>query len=785
MVIMKLFKKLLRDLKESKGQFIAITIVIIIGALCFTGFSTMTSVFKDYIDDYYKKYNLADIWSYYYQISSDDINKIENIDGVNSAEGRYSLDFKYKVDDEDTTIRLHSYSEDSKINIPYIVEGDYPKSTHDVVLDNNYAQKHNIKVGDKITLNYENKKNIDLTVTGLIEDVEYVEKIINSYDSIPDHSKYGIGYFNEDIVTEIAGKKMPYTDVLVDTTDKADTGKIIDKIEEETKNSSYLYSIDRSKQISYAAFNGEIEQFGSISALFPVLFYGIAAIIIFITMTRLVDHQRNQIGIMKALGVKKSKIMIHYIEYPIIITLVGSLFGSIIGSILVPKYMILMYEGTYTLPGIGIRLYTEKILLSVVIAIIFGVLASYFSCRKTLKESASSAMRPLAPKAGKKLLIERCKKIWAGLSYSNKIVMRNTFSNKKRAILSSIGIIGSISLIITAFGMKDSMDKVLDTQYDKIYNYDFKVSYTDNKVSAEELDLPENITYKEVMETSYEVKNDNEVLNGSIVCIDDNKDYISILDLDEKDINVSDDGVIISKYLSEKFNLKKGDTIKIKLTGPDYKGASFNAKIINVSTQYMTQDIYCTQNLLKENNIDTKSTALLVKLTNNNSYKKVLDSFKNQSKVDNVVSTKESKADLVEYCAAMNSLVALLIVFALLLSFAVIYNISSINIMERERVIATLKVLGNRRNKINGLILKENMIITVIAVILGTPIGLLLLKFILLSAETDTFSYPLVISVRTIILPIILTFLFTFVSSLALRRKIKKVDMVEALKTLE
>ncbi len=502
-------------------------------------------------------------------------------------------------------------------------------------------------------------------------------------------------------------------------------------------------------------------------------------------MTRLVDHQRNQIGIMKALGVKKSKIMIHYIEYPIIITLVGSLFGSIIGSILVPKYMILMYEGTYTLPGIGIRLYPEKILLSVVIAIIFGVLASYFSCRKTLKESASSAMRPLAPKAGKKLLIERCKKIWAGLSYSNKIVMRNTFSNKKRAILSSIGIIGSISLIITAFGMKDSMDKVLDTQYDKIYNYDFKVSYTDNKVSAEELDLPENITYKEVMETSYEVKNDNEVLNGSIVCIDDNKDYISILDLDEKDINVSDDGVIISKYLSEKFNLKKGDTIKIKLTGPDYKGASFNAKIINVSTQYMTQDIYCTQNLLKENNIDTKSTALLVKLTNNNSYKKVLDSFKNQSKVDNVVSTKESKADLVEYCAAMNSLVALLIVFALLLSFAVIYNISSINIMERERVIATLKVLGNRRNKINGLILKENMIITVIAVILGTPIGLLLLKFILLSAETDAFSYPLVISVRTIILPIILTFLFTFVSSLALRRKIKKVDMVEALKTLE
>ena len=141
--------------------------------------------------------------------------------------------------------------------------------------------------------------------------------------------------------------------------------------------------------------------------------------------------------------------------------------------------MILMYEGTYTLPGIGIRLYTEKILLSVVIAIIFGVLASYFSCRKTLKESASSAMRPLAPKAGKKLLIERCKKIWAGLSYSNKIVMRNTFSNKKRAILSSIGIIGSISLIITAFGMKDSMDKVLDTQYDKIYNYDFKTDIID------------------------------------------------------------------------------------------------------------------------------------------------------------------------------------------------------------------------------------------------------------------------------------------------------------------
>ena len=775
----KLFLKLIRDIKESKGQFIAITLIIAIGSAFFTGLSSMQRMLDNSITEYYTENNLADLWLYYANVPGDETNTLEEIDNINTAESRYTYDGTQNYDSLETTLRIHSIPKNNKINKPLVIKGNMPTESNEILIDERYANSHNLNPGDETTITL-NSKKIKVNITGLCESVEYVFKVKDSSDSLPDHNKFGIVYTTESTFIENFNT-LPKNEILIDAKDNCNIAQLSSDIDKKAASNNFLYQINKERNISYQTYSNEVEQWKSLSAVFPIIFFIVAAAITFITISRIVDSQRNQIGIMKALGIKESSILSHYLQYALFIGLIGSIIGSILGSILIPKFFVNIFKEFYVLPY-NIKLYPIFILPSILLSIIFGVVAAYLACRKTLKENPATAMRPKISNKSKKILVERFKPLWKKLSYGNKIILRNIFLGKKRALFTSLGIIGGLLLLVCGFGMNSSINYLMDLQFDKLYTYDIRVDYEKPITNINSLELPKDIEYLDIGEIAVEVGESNDKQDTKLTVMK-NTDYIKIYDEDKDEfVDLNDNGVVISKKLAEKYNLSLGDTLKLKIINPEYKGKSFEVKVANLSSQYIGQDIYCTPKYLDSLNIQQFPYTILIKTNNIAS---TSDYFKNLKEVKKVTPKYSSRDSIKESMETMNSIVILCVVGAIVLSSTVIYNISSINIHERKRELATLKVLGYHNTKINKLIFVENIIITIFGIIVGLPLGFKFFEFIIKSAETDAMTYPSKLNLSSIIICILLTLIFTLVSNFMLRGKVKKIDMIESLKSVE
>ena len=302
---------------------------------------------------------------------------------------------------------MMSYDSDVKIGKLYVEKGRVAKNAKEIVIDVEYAKANKLEIGNKIKVKYNNNKT-ELKIVGFIESTEYLSKIQDSLADVPNHKAYGIAYFSKESTKKIIGADNPlYNEVLIDIKKSADVEKIRKEISKKTKKANYLYCISRSLNGSYASFKSEIEQNKNYSYLFPLVFFLIAAAMIFITVNKLTEAQRMQIGIMKALGTRHRKILAHYVISPVIIGSIGALLGTVIGSIWIPKVMLNIKAEIYDLPGIKPVVSFDNIIPSVVLMVICAAIAAMLSCKKILKENAASAMRPESPKIKQSLVIEK------------------------------------------------------------------------------------------------------------------------------------------------------------------------------------------------------------------------------------------------------------------------------------------------------------------------------------------------------------------------------------------
>ncbi|MFP3155741.1 FtsX-like permease family protein [Lachnospiraceae bacterium ZAX-1] len=790
---MNLFKKLLRDIIKSKGQFITITFVVILGALFYSGLSSASVMLDDYAKEYYEKNNLADIWMYYSNITEEDSKVLDDVAGIED----YELRFTYQSRTDEKTLKIHSFHDNSNINKLYLVEGNLPENPYEIAVDYEFAKANALKLNQDLDYTVD---GIDVTykVTAFIENPEYITKIPEDGNNFPEHDRYGIGYVNYSTIPELSkltGISVEYDEIIVTAKSGTDLGSLMNTIEKELEDSTpgYLFGYTKDFYPGYSMLKGDIEQFRSLSYVFPVIFFVVAALMTYIAMKRIIDTQRKQIGIMKALGVKRAKITGHYLGFPIIPCALGGVLGGICGSILLPGILLEVYSETYDLPGIHTRVIWSLVLPAVILAVVIGMIASYLSCRKSLKENAAISMRPLIPKSGKKILFERNKKLWNRLKGKNKIVLRNIFCNKKRAIMSCVGVMGSVALMITGFAMKDSTKALIDRTYEEIYKYDGvvnfsfftsekgKVKYTD----PYRVEIPEGIETNYVSTLGFEMKNEDNITFGSIVALEDNHDFYRVIDSNVNELDIPDEGFIISKRLADTYNIKIGDEIELKLTDSIYGGGVVDGKVMAVSEQYLSQEIYCSPGFLENKDLELKPLTMYIKTLSGTSIDKVKDFYKDIAEVESVISRDEQKQSVLNYTKSMDAIVGMMIIGAMLLSFAVIYNISVINIMERSSTLATMKVLGFGRKKVASIFEVENLLLTLIGVIGGIPLGILFMKTVFDSAATDDMSFPYIVTIVSIIISCALAFVYTLLSDIPVRRKIKKVNMTESLKVAE
>ena len=525
------------------------------------------------------------------------------------------------------------------------------------------------------------------------------------------------------------------------------------------------------------------------------MFFLVAALVSLTTMTRMVDEERSQMGTLRAIGYSKSSVIFKYVLYALLASILGSIIGTILFYKLIPMLVGYCYNIFYDMPSINATMQINYALFSLVFSILSTVLATILVFLKDTSKTPAELMRPEAPKKGKRIFLEKIDKIWNSLSFLNKITLRNIFRYKKRLFMTVIGICGSTALILASFGIKDSVMKVADNQYNKIDKYDMIISINNNasnndKKVLEEKILDENeikkITY--VYKSNVLLKNNKKSENSNII-VPENKeninDYITLRQRKtKKDIKMDDDGIIVSEKLAKLLKLKKNSYAKLTL--PNNK--KVNVKVSGITENYIEHYVYISPKLYKKLSGENANYSTIIAITKNLSNKKEKTLESNISDINNVTSTllsSDTKNNYKDMMNTLNYVILILIVCAAALAFVVLYNLASVNISERRRELATIKVLGFYDEEVTKYIYKEMLILTIIGSLIGLIVGSILTLYVIKICETNLFMFTFNINFISYLLSFIITLLFLFIVNLFMHFELKKLDMVEALKSYE
>lgn len=557
------------------------------------------------------------------------------------------------------------------------------------------------------------------------------------------------------------------------------------------------YILDREANTGYVSYLQDTDRVANIAQVFPVVFFLVAALISLTSMTRMVEEQRVQIGTLKGLGYSKFQIASKYIIYALIATILGSLIGMAIGFYLLPSIIFDMYCMMYTLPPIVLEFNTEYATLGLLAAMVCTVGATIYSCARTLASTPASLMRPKAPKPGKRVFLEKIPFIWSKLNFTQKVTLRNIFRYKKRFLMTIIGIAGCTSLIIAGFGLRDAIGSMIPSQYGEIFRYNLEISLREGLTTKQTQEAYETISAKENIANSMLInmqsvsidKNDN---NQSIQLVvpqdvEKLKDFITLRDRKHQDetYQLDNSGVIITEKLATLLDIKQGDTIILEL-GEDNK---VEVKVTAITENYLFHYIYMSPELYKqlyEEEIKSNTIlAIIPELTLEGEDELGKEILGEEDYISGVTFTSVTTDMFEDVMNNMSLVVFILIVAAGMLAFLVLYSLSNTNISERIRELATIKVLGFYHKEVYNYVGKETIILTIIGILLGLGGGYFLTTYIIKTCELDMLMFNPQIRFMSYIYGILITAIFTIIVSIGTYFALKKIDMIESLKSVE
>ena len=586
---------------------------------------------------------------------------------------------------------------------------------------------------------------------------------------------------------EFESKKQEAEDKLNEAQAKIDDAKEeINKIEK-----CKWYIQNRLDNSGYNNIFDAIKTMSNIARLFPAIFYLVAVLISLTSMTRMIEEERIEIGTLKALGYTNMQIISKYIIYSLLACIIGGVLGMTVGLYLLPTIVWSLYSMIYNMPhfyctyrfGIG--------LIGIILAFICIGGATLLVARKELKQMPSVLMRPKPPKNGKKILLEKISFIWKRFNFSHKVTARNIFRYKKRAIMTVVGIAGCTGLMLTGFGIRDSVDDIPSAQFNGIFKYDTSITLSNtNGLSDIEEYLKNNESienFVEVCATTGELSKESTSCNVTVFVPDSLDNYNSVYNLidyqTEEAISISNEGIIITDKAAKILGVTVGDEITF-IDGDDVQ---YQFKIENIAKNHVGHYVYMSKEIY-ENNFKPYKTDIVYLNTKNISDEAQNEILKNILNMDGVASVSSINAlmqSVSDMLNTMNYVVIVLIVASAMLDFVVLYNLANINIAERQREIATLKVLGFHDNEVDNYINKENIIFTILGIALGLILGTFLTSAIIGSIEIDVLKFIRNIKPISYVYSAVITLLFSFIVNFIIHFVLKKIDMIESLKSVE
>ncbi|MDR3240526.1 MAG: FtsX-like permease family protein [Clostridiales bacterium] len=537
------------------------------------------------------------------------------------------------------------------------------------------------------------------------------------------------------------------------------------------QNEKYIAAIERKDHTSYIAVDASLDPIRKLSFILPVIFFLVAAVIAFISISKMVDVQRTQIAVMRAIGVPKWKIQAVFLLYAFAAAFLGSVGFSLFGNIFIPQYLIKAFTITLDMPKIYVPIYPAYMAVILALAFLFTGSAALLAARRTLSENPAQGMRPSAPKVMKATWIERIESFWSRLSAMSKMACRSMLRNKSRILLSSIGIIGSEALLMTGFSLRSGAAAVLDAQVD-IANYDVFVTYSEPS-SASPLFFPfdaEILEWADVKQATVQV---GQGVPIRVQMLESGNRLINFLDKHGNKVPFGKDSCIIPRAIAEEYGLAIGGALTLTVND-----AAYTFTITGINEQYLSKRIFLDIEAAENAGIRVDREMAFVKLRNPADIAEV----ENSGLFSSVV-TKQSYVDkAAEVMTVVNAIIALLIVASSILAIAVVYNVSSVNILDRTQEYATVLALGYSVKQVNGMIIAENIFLTAFGASLGMPLGFMLFQYLIRLLSRDDLTLNNRFSVGAAVGSILFSFALAALSNALLRHKIQKIPLTECLK---
>lgn len=759
---MILLKKILRDAKKNLVPYFSIIFLSMSAISCFCGLTSSNIGIERDREAYHEDTNLADYWIYG-NFTEEDADVVKEEKEIQNVQLRTKLD-TYTEDEK----LIYLYIEDkNEISKPYVVEGSSfdTEDVDGIWLNSRFAEENDIHIGDPFVLEY-NSERMEKEIRGFIMSAEY-EYYKAAEDTQPNFGNIGFAYIAK-CAWENA-EQLPATQMIINA--KTDDKSKIDQIASSKLEGKYSVVYKRSDIEGIQSLTEEVDQHKAFAFIFPVVFVGIAIMIIISTMSRVISEARIQIGTMKALGVKKGRILSRYLAFAFLLSLIGSVIGLVVGIVGVGAQFGAFMAMSYTMPSWGYG-FSPYFLVAVMVLVVLSVLSAYFSCRKIINMNTRDILYPRAPKSVKKCIFERFP-FWDKLKFSLQYNLRNMTRNKLRNFTVVIGVVGGILLTMSALGCVDTLDYMKKWSFEKINQYNYKVTFKNDVTEDYINEVAEEIDGELLMSYVIEVRKDEdtEKINGNISVID-GKGYLNVTDLDTEVYELKKGEVAISKSLAKKLNAEVGDQFQWKMAGRD---EWITSEIGSINRVIEGKSVTMLKSTFEKEDIPYRATACFTK--------KDLSDYENDN-VD-IITSKDKLKEAWDHGVSMYYfIIFIFLVLAILMLFIVVYNSAVLSFNERMKEFATLRVMGIKKKGLRKIMIQQNVWMTIIGAIIGMPFGKLVLRY-MFNSNGDGQDFAVRIYPLSFLLSFVIVVCCSYVINLFFAKSIKKIDMAECMKASE
>lgn len=790
------------EIRKTYNKFLSLLFIVALGVAFYSGVRSTEPDMKQSADKLYDDSNFMDIKlltpAGLTQAELDAVGKLEQVEQV---AGSYSADALDVSLEDSGVVRL--MSQNSEMNRVTIKKGRPAETPEECIVDVQYMKKQGYKLGDMIRLTSGREQDIsyylkrtEYKIVGTFTSPFYIQSDKGSSD-IGNGKVSGVIYIqSENFVSPV------YTEAYITVTGAREQecysagyeDMISEASERIQKENESFYVLDRNKLQQYVEFEMDADRVGKIGETVPIIFFIVAALVSLTTMIRMVEEQRTQIGTLKALGYGNVLISMKYIMYGFLATVSGSLLGGIIGGKVLPFIIINAYRIVYqNLTVIVTPLNMRHFLAAVVLAMACVIGATMAACFKTLLESSAELMRPAAPKQGKRVFLEYVPLIWKHLGFIWKSAIRNLIRYKKKIIMTIFGICGCMSLLLIGFGIKNSISSIVAVQYGSLHTYNAELSFENGLSPTEKEQVRNHLVSNEKVDSAINIYQggavfefDGDELNGYIYVPDDPselKDYIVLRDSVTKEpVELNDDEIVITKKMAKLLGISKGDTLTVKM-GEKISGT---AVVGAVTENYVYHYVFMTKNVFARMfGISAESNQMLVNLMEEYKDEDVSAEFLAIEGISSTNSIDTLRNTFSEMLKGLDIIIVVIVAAAGGLAFVVLYNLNTINIGERIRELATLKVLGFYDGEVSSYVFRENVILTVIGILCGYIGGNFLHKFVIDTIEVDMVMFGREIYGSSYLYATLITLLFAVIINCSMHFKLKKIDMTTSLKSVE